>query len=243
MDIRKNTTVNGVAYGLALLGTIIGDTQDVRLLVYICKPALMVILSSWFFFNSRRVGDRFTLLIQAGLFFSLIGDVALMLVHLDQFNFLVGLGAFLIAQLCYTFGFGQNIADASAGQGFLVSLLISALLVAFSFFFAWSMLPKVEEVVRIPVLVYVVAISLMGITAAFRYGRTYPRSFVLVMVGALLFITSDSILASNRFLKPLDHAAWSVMLTYGLGQFLIAAGCLMHVLDPEEIRRKAAMTT
>ena len=28
---------------------------------------MMMVLGSWFFFNSRRVGDRFTLLIQAGL--------------------------------------------------------------------------------------------------------------------------------------------------------------------------------
>ena len=243
MDIRKNTVINGTAYGLALLGTIIGEVQGIPLLVYICKPALMVILSSWFFFNSRRVGDRFTLLIQAGLFFSLIGDVALMLLHIDQFNFLVGLGAFLIAQLCYTFAFGQNISEASAGQGFLVSLLITAGLVVFSYFFAWSLLPKVEEVIRVPILIYVVAISLMGIAAAFRFGRTYPRSFFLVMAGALLFICSDTILAYNRFLRTLDHATWSVMLTYGVGQFLIASGCLAHVLDPEEIRRKAALNT
>jgi hypothetical protein len=34
-----------------------------------------------------------------------------------------------------------------------------------------------------------------------------------------------------------------VMLTYGLAQVLIAGGCLTHVLDPEEIRRRAALTT
>ncbi|MCB0812103.1 MAG: lysoplasmalogenase, partial [Flavobacteriales bacterium] len=40
-----------------------------------------------------------TLLVQAGLFFSLIGDVFLMLDHLDEFNFLIGLSAFLIAHI------------------------------------------------------------------------------------------------------------------------------------------------
>src|SRR5512133_507129 len=109
MDIRKNTLVNGIVYMLALIGTIAGGMLGVQGLVYVCKPLLMVVLGSWFFFNSRRVGDRFTLLVQAGLFFSLIGDIALMFQHVDQFNFLIGLAAFLIAQLCYTMAFAHNV--------------------------------------------------------------------------------------------------------------------------------------
>ncbi len=243
MDIRKNTAVNGTAYGLALLGTIIGEVMDLHVLVYVCKPALMIILSSWFYFNSRRVGDRFTLLIQAGLFFSLLGDVAMMFVHIDQFNFLMGLGAFLVAQLCYTFAFGQNVADADSGQGYIISLLLTAVLIGYGFFFALALLPKVEDLIEVPVLIYIIAITLMGIGASFRFGRTFPTSFYLVFAGALLFITSDSILAYNRFINPVGHASWSVMLTYGMAQFFIVSGCLAHVLDPEEIRRKAALNT
>jgi len=47
----------------------------------------------------------------------------------------------------------------------------------------------------------------------------------------------------NRFMKSLPHAEWSIMLTYAAGQFLIAAGALAHVLDPEELRRKAVLNT
>ena len=48
---------------------------------------------------------------------------------------------------------------------------------------------------------------------------------------------------SNRFMLPLEHAEWSILLTYAIAQYLIAAGCLVHVLDPEEIRRKALLNT
>jgi len=243
MDIRKNTLVNGTAYGLALIGTIVGGIRQDHMMVYICKPALMIILSSWFFFNSRRVGDRFTLLIQAGLLFSLIGDVALMFDHKDPFNFLIGLGAFMLAQLCYALAFAQNISDAGPGGNILVPVVLSAGVMAYGFFFAYDLMPYVDDVVALPVIIYACAISLMGIGAVCRFSRTYMRSFILVLLGSVLFIASDSILAVNRFMKPLDHAQWSVMLTYGLGQFLIAAGALAHVLDPEEIRRKAALST
>ncbi len=69
MDIRKNNLLNGALYALATVGTIVGEVRDMHALVYVCKPLMMVVLSSWFYFNSRRVGDRFTLLVQVGLFF------------------------------------------------------------------------------------------------------------------------------------------------------------------------------
>ncbi|MDX9751675.1 MAG: lysoplasmalogenase [Flavobacteriales bacterium] len=241
MRPHKSTWINGTLYGAALLGTIWAQMHGLRTMEYVCKPLLMAVLSSWFYFNSRRVGDRFTLLIQAGLFFALVGDVMLMLAHRDQFLFLVGLGAFLMTQLCYTFAFAQNIADNHAGSGVLVSWVLAVGIGAFGFFFGWGLLPLVEDAMALPVGAYLTAITAMGVAAGFRYRRTFPRSFLLVLVGALLFIASDAVLATDRFVRNVPHADWSIMLTYGIGQFLIAAGCLLHVLDPDEVRRKAVL--
>lgn len=243
MDIRKNTLVNGIVYMLALIGTVAGGMLGVQGLVYVCKPLMMVVLGSWFFFNSRRVGDRFTLLVQAGLFFSLIGDTALMFQHVDQFNFLIGLAAFLIAQLCYTMAFAHNVAEVPGGPFPWPSIVLSVLIGAYGYFFAGRVLPTVDETISIPIIIYAIAISLMGIAAAFRFGRTFLRSFIAVLVGALFFIASDSLLAINRFVRPFDNAEWSVMVTYAIAQALIAWGSLVHVLDPEEIRRRAALNT
>ncbi len=243
MDIRKNTPLNLSIYGLVTVGTMVGEVRGNHGLVYLCKPFMMVVLSSWFFFNSRRVGDRFTLLVQAGLLFSLIGDVALMLQHLDEFNFLIGLSAFLIAQLCYAMAFLHNIVETGQARGALISALVSVSLIAFGYFFATTLIPAVDETIAIPVTIYIIAISAMGVTASFRLGRTYMRSFLFTMAGALCFVLSDSLLATNRFLSPMDHAPWSVILTYATAQLLITSGALMHVLDPDEIRRKAALST
>jgi uncharacterized membrane protein YhhN len=243
MDLRKSTPVNGGIYGLALAGTMAGEALGVQSLVYACKPLLMIVLSSWFYFNSRRVGDRFTLLVQGGLFFSLVGDVALMFQHVDQFNFLIGLGAFLLAQLCYTFAFSINIAEADAGPGTLWGMLMASVVLVIGFVFGLVLMPRLDAAVSTPVLIYVAAITLMAITAALRFGRTYLRSFVLVFGGALLFMASDGLLAAGRFLRVLEDGGWAVMLTYGAAQFLIAAGALAHVLDPEELRRRSALST
>lgn len=243
MDIRKDPRINGAVYALATLGTIVADSLGKHALEYACKPLMMLVLSSWFFFSSRRVGDRFTLLVQAGLFFSLIGDVALMFQHKDEFNFLIGLGAFLIAQLCYTMAFAHNVFDIGGTEGLLFSSALSAVFVLYAALFSWDLVPRLGDGLTLPVLSYVIAITLMAITAAFRWKRTYPMSFWLVLIGAVLFVASDSFLAADRFIRSHTWSPVVIMLTYALGQFLIAAGSLLHVTDPENIRRRQALTT
>lgn len=243
MDPRRNTALNLGMYAIVTIGTIAGEVAGFRWLVYLCKPLMMLVLSSWFYFSTRRYGDRFTLLIQAGLLFSLVGDVALMLQHLDDFNFLIGLGAFLLAQLCYAIAFMHNVVEIEALRPPWLPLLLSAVLVAYGYFFAERLLPGVDDPIRIPVGVYAAAITFMGVAAAFRFARTFLRSFLLVLAGALFFVMSDSLLAIDRFLEPFDAAGWSVMLTYGIAQVLIVLGTMAHVLAPDEIRRRAALST
>ena len=239
----RDPRLNGALYALAAAGTLAGNAYDLHLLTFLCKPVLLIVLSSWFYFSSRRYGDRLTLLVQAGLFFSLIGDVFLMLDHLDEFNFLIGLSAFLIAHICYAMAFFQNAVDMGGPQGLFVSVLIAVLLIAYAFFFSYDLVPYLDEALAIPVVAYTVAITLMGIGAGFRWRRTFPRSFWMVFAGALLFIASDSLLAHSRFVRPFAMDGTLVLLTYIVAQFLIAAGCLLHVLDPEEIRRRQALRT
>lgn len=243
MDLKRNTLLNGVLYLMALIGTCIAQIKGLHALEFVCKPLLLLILSSWFYFNSRRVGDRFTLLVQAGLFFSLLGDVALMFAYLDDFNFIVGLGAFFIAQLCYTFAFIQNIADVGGGEGLLVPLLISVAVGTYAFFYGWDLMPHVEEGLGLPVTAYISAIALMCIAAAFRWKRTYPRSFWMVLAGALLLIFSDSVLAWDRFRTPVQWSSLWIMIPYAAAQALIAGGALAHVLDPDNLRRRQALET
>ncbi|MFN3875704.1 MAG: lysoplasmalogenase [Flavobacteriales bacterium] len=241
MRLLKHHGVNGLLYAAATLGAVAGEVSGSHALVFACKPLMLLVLSSWFFFNSRRYGDRFTLLIQAGLFFSWLGDIALMLDHLDAFYFIIGLGAFLLAQLCYTMGFAQNVADAGGGQGLLVASLLAALVLAYAGLFGYDLLGRMDPEAQAPVGIYIVAITCMGVAAALRFGRTYLPSFVMVFAGAVLFIASDSILATSRFIRPVGHAGWSVLLTYAAAQYLIARGALRHVLDPAEVRRRAAL--
>lgn len=241
--ILRNTKLVGILYTAALVGTVYAQYHGAHALEFVCKPLLMVLLSLWFYYSSRRVGDRFTLLVQAGLFFALLGDVALMFTHVDEFNFLIGLGAFFLCQLCYAIAFAGNVFQVGGVQGLPVALLLALGIPVFAWLFAWDMLPMLDAELMLPVVAYTMAIGLMGMMAAFRYMRTFLGSFLMVYIGSLLFIASDSFLAYNRFMKPFSWAPMAIMLTYAAAQWLIASGCLRHVLDPDNLNRRRSLST
>ena len=50
-----------------------------------------------------------------------------------------------------------------------------------------------------------------------------------MMIGALLFLISDSVLAINKFYLSFEWSGIIIMLTYGLAQFFIALGAIDYV--------------
>jgi len=56
----------------------------------------------------------------------------------------------------------------------------------------------------------------------------FDESFQLVVLGAALFIISDSILAINRFSHTIPFSGVAVMSTYIIAQWLIVNGLLQH---------------
>ena len=75
---------------------------------------------------------------------------------------------------------------------------------------------------KVPVIAYMIAISLMAITAGFRV----DSKFLWVALGALIFMVSDTLIAVSRFVAPFDYSGVAVMSTYYLAQLLICTGVL-----------------
>jgi uncharacterized membrane protein YhhN len=55
-----------------------------------------------------------------------------------------------------------------------------------------------------------------------------------MMVGALLFVISDSTLAINKFYKPFEMAGVIIMLTYGAAQFFIVKGAADYMASSKK---------
>ena len=63
-------------------------------------------------------------------------------------------------------------------------------------------------------------------TAFNRKNLVNSTSFLLVFIGALIFVVSDSCIAINVFYKPFEFARIAIMSTYTIAQFLIIYGVI-----------------
>ena len=97
-----------IAIALAILNWVAVE-KGWKTLVYITKPATMLALIAWMVFEVRISGPLifFTL----GLFFSMVGDVCLMM---PREQFIAGLVAFLLGHVCYIIGFNYEIPPITA---------------------------------------------------------------------------------------------------------------------------------
>lgn len=215
------TFVSGV-----LLCTLIFELQMAH---YIIKPLFMVLLMM---FHYKAVPAKFSLfskLIQFGLFFSWIGDIALMFDEKVEILFVVGLAAFLIAHLGYAYAFLKNIKDSTKPMNKLNALAFAAPFAAFTGTFFFIIKEGLPSDLFVPVLAYTIVISVMGITSAWRKGHVEKKTFNWILVGAILFILSDCVIAVNKFVVDFDYDAILNMTLYLSGQFMITIGSVYQV--------------
>ncbi len=113
---------------------IVGECFNNDLLIYITKPLLMPLLIALYYPTWKKQKDFISKLLIGALFFAFIGDVALMLLILNEQFFLIGLGAFMITQVLYIIIFSSELIFAQpiimllyiAGQYFIVGVIIKA---------------------------------------------------------------------------------------------------------------------
>ena len=154
-----------------------------------------------------------------GTCFFLMGDIFLMFVAHSSNYFMLGLISFFIAHLFYCWVF-YNFRNPKIN---FFRLLFTLTFYALGLFY---LLIKTLGDLLIPVVCYIIIILLMVITAFLRQKKVPQKSFTFVIIGAILFMVSDSILALNKFYMPLQFSNLSIMITYGLAQFFIVLGLL-----------------
>lgn len=186
---------------------------------YFSKPLILTALIVFFVFEGKALSNRVKSLMLTALLFSLLGDILLMFVDLSPYYFIGGLLAFLCAHITYVILFLGKRNKQSKPNGYIIILLIYA---SSLFYLLYHHLGDM----LIPVVVYVFAILLMAITAALRKGLVSKISYTFVLIGALLFVISDSVLAINKFHTAFNASGIIIMLTYALAQYCIVMGVL-----------------
>lgn len=216
---------------LEMIGEILCESGQTVALVYTMKPLLMPVLIGWILANRDLLKDKIRKIFLISLVFSMAGDIFLMF-H-DEKLFIYGLISFLLAHIMYIIGFAESNKSAAIRLP-LGGKLVFAL--PFVFFVAGFLFILKDHILSnpnthkmfIPVVIYALVISIMGIFSTWRISGTSKSSFYMVLSGALLFITSDSIIAINKFVQPLPFASLLIMSTYIIAQYLIVRGMLIY---------------
>jgi uncharacterized membrane protein YhhN len=214
---------------LADLVFIIDGNSDYR---FFSKPLILLSLILYFFRITKPIASTLlTKSILGGLIFSWLGDVLLMWPHL----FVFGLGAFLMAHVCYIIGFKvaqqgpSRLEQVNFVRIFFFNLPIY-LAAALVFYLIYPNLGSL----KIPVIAYIVVIVSMVATARDRFKKCNPASFWQVFVGAIFFFISDGVLAVGRFFREFPESGVIIMGTYATAQLLIVMGIRSYLINPNQ---------
>ncbi len=151
-------------------------------------------------------------LIAGGLAFALLGDILLML---PESRFVLGIGSFAATHALYLAAFISAAGIALVNPSTIPLLLFTVIMTRF----LW---PGLSKSLQIPVLAYVVLITIMTVQAIGAALELEGTGLAIAAAGAILFLASDSMLAIDRFRIPFRAAQALVLTTYWLGQWLIA---------------------
>jgi uncharacterized membrane protein YhhN len=156
------------------------------------------------------------ILLCIGFLLSMIGDISLS--FKSDKAFIGGLVSFLLAHVVYIVTFTQGSVWA------MDKVWLLGILAVFGVVMMITLTPHLGPM-KIPVYVYVSVILTMDTMAALRGGPNW-----LLIAGALTFTVSDTVLALDKFRKPIPGAQYWIMTTYYAGQALICMAFLCPVM-------------
>lgn len=193
----------------------------------VTKPLIIWFLSA----VCLRQGDTRSNWIGLGLLCSSLGDIFLEIDSNNFSYFVGGLLSFLIAHVMYINAFVTD--KLCYDRLYYVSLFVLTYMVTIMIL----LLPGVETGLIVPVIVYGVVISgmlFLGVLRFFSTSTINTSSRVCGLIGSIVFVISDSILAFNKFRTPFENAHTYVMITYYAGQAFIAASTVRPEMQPQD---------
>ncbi|MGL6037555.1 MAG: lysoplasmalogenase [Soonwooa sp.] len=199
---RITLLILGLVFVCDLLFIVLGEES----LRFFSKTLLMPLLLVFYWLASQKSNQPKQNLFIAGLILSWFGDVFL----LFDWGFIAGLGSFLAAHICYIFCLKKfSVSNALWSLPFILIYL---------FTFLTFLFPHLGDM-KIPVILYALCISGM------LYFSLKTKQ-ILLIIGAVFFVISDSVLAINLFVNQSKVLGFLVMFTYVLAQSLLTFGFL-----------------
>ena len=130
------------------------------------------------------------------------------------------MSSFLIAHLFYIALFVRQWPRTAAASA--PRRVVAALLIVFAAAMFAGLWPSLGEM-KLPVAAYMCALTGMSLTAALAGFRRW-----WVVIGAALFMLSDSLIAVGKFMSPIAYSDYVIWATYYTAQVFIALGFILE---------------
>ena len=206
----------GISFVYLLL--IIWGREDIS---WFLKPFLIPLLFLAVHFCGDFPSKRFLLI---ALTFSWMGDVVLLFTEKAEIYFIIGLIAFLISHIAYIVLFSKQLRINSSRNSAVFWVGITAIIVYLVLMLS-LLLPTLGDL-KIPVFTYAIILSTMLLFAFKGYLKWSKPAGSYILLGAIIFVSSDSILAFNKFYEPILYSSFFIMVTYLMAQYLIVVGIM-----------------
>jgi len=208
-------------FALIFVFQLFAEVQQNTLFRQIVKPCIILSLLM-LLVSATGLKGRFHKRVFAGLIFGLAGDVFLLFASESESWFMLGLLAFLVAHICYISAFYLDFKSAPELDKSGARIAIGTCAVLVIGFYSY-LRPHLGHM-KLPVMIYMLVISMMVMMACFRNLRVNKLSFNLILTGAILFAISDSMLAYHKFVEEFGFSQALIMASYMAAQYLIVLG-------------------
>jgi uncharacterized membrane protein YhhN len=201
--------------------------------IHLSLKVLLMPLLILYLWHGKEVKSNYSLfrLSLLALLFSYLGDIVLMIPGDSPLYFISGLVSFLMAHLCYIKLF-FSLSPLNKNRLKKNPIWITGIILFLAVFLSY-LVPKVDNTLKIPVITYAFILCSMLISTLHLKENMEKGPHSMIVLGAVLFVLSDSFLALNKF-DPLFggviflHAL--VMITYISAQGFIIHGIKLYSL-------------
>ena len=133
-------------------------------------------------------------------------------------NFWGQMGSFALAHIAFVVFFYREYRKERAMVGIKWKSVVVGL---YGMVVGMCIVPHVQGPLQFGVTVYILLILAMCILAWMQKNPYYA-------IGAWLFVFSDTILAWNKFVSPIEWAGYLIMVPYYLGQWVLFVQSIRH---------------
>jgi uncharacterized membrane protein YhhN len=213
-----------IIFIVSLLADIIGLVLRNHPLQIASKPLVVLSLIGYFISATKGTESSLKKWVIIALIFSVIGDVFLLFQRTDPLFFILGVAVFMIAHIFYIIFFHSiRVREAIESRWWLLLIIV-----VYYGSFIYFLSPYLHEM-SLPVRVYGIVISFMLMLAMHMTYLRDRQTGLFILLGAVLFIISDSILAINKFYSHFRFSGLVIMSTYGMAQLFLAEGAIRYI--------------